>query len=130
MEDDPVSMVDTEELEHVRYSSDKKSTTFMKLKNRIKTLELNLNLSSRYKINIFTRWRADGVLQTFILLVLLHRYLEELSQRYKRQMEEMYVSLNRTIMKLANTSKSAEARVSSSRFYWVSQQEGVIKSES
>lgn len=40
------------------------------------------------------------------------RYLEELSQRYRRQMDDMYVSLNKTITKLANTSKSAERRVS------------------
>jgi hypothetical protein len=61
-----------------------KETTLMKLRNRMKELELNLNLSSRY--------------------------LEELSQRYKRQMEEMYTSLNRTIEKLTVMSKSAEDR--------------------
>ena len=61
-----------------------KETTLMKLRNRMKELELNLNLSSRY--------------------------LEELSQRYKRQMEEMYTSLNHTIEKLSDTSKSAEDR--------------------
>lgn len=61
-----------------------KETTFMRLRNRMKELELNMNLSSRY--------------------------LEELSQRYRRQMEEMYLSLNSTIQKLSNTSSSAEAR--------------------
>jgi len=41
----------------------------------------------------------------------LRRYLEELSQRYKRQMDDMYSSLNKTIAKLSNTAKSAEDRV-------------------
>ena len=39
------------------------------------------------------------------------RYLEELSQRYRRQMEQMYLSLNKTIQKLSNTSRTAEQRV-------------------
>ena len=43
--------------------------------------------------------------------MVLFRYLEELSKNYKRQMEDMYTSLNKTITKLTNTSKSAEARV-------------------
>ena len=38
-------------------------------------------------------------------------YLEELSRRYKRQMEEMYASLNRTISKLSNTAKIAAEQV-------------------
>jgi len=38
-------------------------------------------------------------------------YLEELSRRYKRQMEEMYSSLNRTISKLSNTAKIAAEQV-------------------
>jgi len=38
-------------------------------------------------------------------------YLEELSRRYKRQMEEMYTSLNRTITKLTNTAKIAAEQV-------------------
>ena len=40
------------------------------------------------------------------------RYLEELSRRYKRQMEEMYSSLNHTITKLSNTAKIAAEQVS------------------
>ena len=40
------------------------------------------------------------------------RYLEELSQRYKKKMEEMYSSLDFAIEKLAATAKSAEERVS------------------
>jgi len=38
-------------------------------------------------------------------------YLEELSRRYRRQMEEMYSSLNRTISKLSNTAKIAAEQV-------------------
>ena len=49
--------------------------------NKIKTLELNLSLSSQY--------------------------LEELSQRYRRQMDEMQKNFNQTIFKLNETSKSA-----------------------
>ena len=38
------------------------------------------------------------------------RYLEELSQRYRKRMEDMYKSLNRTIQKLQNMSASAEVQ--------------------
>ena len=48
---------------------------------------------------------------TDFFVILCRRYLEELSKNYKRQMEDMYTSLNKTITKLTNTSKSAEARV-------------------
>ncbi|ERE70968.1 protein osteopotentia-like protein [Cricetulus griseus] len=36
------------------------------------------------------------------------RYLEELSQRYRKQMEEMQKAFNKTIVKLQNTSRIAE----------------------
>lgn len=56
---------------------------------------------------IFTRSAASGfdISSGF-------RYLEELSKRYRRQMEDMYSSLNRTITKLSNTAKLAEDKVS------------------
>ncbi|KAK7889323.1 hypothetical protein WMY93_024883 [Mugilogobius chulae] len=54
----------------------------MRLNNRIKALEMNMSLSSRY--------------------------LEELSQRYRKQMEEMQRAFNKTIIKLQNTSRIAE----------------------
>ena len=72
-----------EEQPGVRLST-RKETAYMRLNNRIKALELNLSLSSSY--------------------------LEKLSQRYKRQMEDMYSSLNKTINKLTNMSKRAVER--------------------
>ncbi|XP_064648858.1 SUN domain-containing ossification factor-like isoform X2 [Lineus longissimus] len=63
-------------------SAGKRESAIMRLNNRVKALELNMSLSSRY--------------------------LEELSQRYKKQMEAMYRSFNITIGRLMNTSKWAE----------------------
>ncbi|PIK37967.1 putative SUN domain-containing ossification factor [Apostichopus japonicus] len=51
-----------------------KDSVFMRLNNRIKSLELNLSLSSKY--------------------------LEELSKSYKKQMEEMQKSFNKTVTTL------------------------------
>nr|XP_046156597.1 LOW QUALITY PROTEIN: SUN domain-containing ossification factor-like [Oncorhynchus gorbuscha] len=64
------------------YGSSQKESVFMRLNNRIKALEMNMSLSSRY--------------------------LEELSQRYRKQMEEMQRAFNKTIVKLENTSRIAE----------------------
>ncbi|XP_035810360.2 SUN domain-containing ossification factor isoform X3 [Amphiprion ocellaris] len=64
------------------HGSSQKESVFMRLNNRIKALEMNMSLSSRY--------------------------LEELSQRYRRQMEEMQKAFNKTIIKLQNTSRMAE----------------------
>uniref|UniRef100_A0A6Q2Z7L8 SUN domain-containing ossification factor n=1 Tax=Esox lucius TaxID=8010 RepID=A0A6Q2Z7L8_ESOLU len=64
------------------HSSSQKESVFMRLNNRIKALEMNMSLSSRY--------------------------LEELSQRYRKQMEEMQRAFNKTIIKLQNTSRIAE----------------------
>ncbi|XP_053101732.1 SUN domain-containing ossification factor isoform X2 [Hemicordylus capensis] len=64
------------------HGSNQKESVFMRLNNRIKALEVNMSLSSRY--------------------------LEELSQRYRKQMEEMQKAFNKTIMKLQNTSRLAE----------------------
>lgn len=61
--------------------SSSKETIFIRMINKIKTLELNLSLSSQY--------------------------LEELSQRYRRQMDEMQKNFNQTIFKLNETSKTA-----------------------
>ena len=46
-----------------------------------------------------------------VIFLWFGRYLEDLSQRYRRQMEEMYRSLNKTIGKLTNTSRAAAERV-------------------
>lgn len=62
--------------------SSSKETIFIRMINKIKTLELNLSLSSQY--------------------------LEELSQRYRRQMDEMQKNFNQTIFKLNETSKSTD----------------------
>ncbi|XP_035375643.1 SUN domain-containing ossification factor isoform X2 [Electrophorus electricus] len=62
--------------------SNQKESVFMRLNNRIKALEMNMSLSGRY--------------------------LEQLSQRYRRQMEEMQKAFNKTIIKLQNTSRMAE----------------------
>ncbi|XP_038269202.1 SUN domain-containing ossification factor isoform X3 [Dermochelys coriacea] len=64
------------------HGSNQKESVFMRLNNRIKALEVNMSLSSRY--------------------------LEELSQRYRKQMEEMQKAFNKTIVKLQNTSTIAE----------------------
>nr|XP_029499221.1 SUN domain-containing ossification factor-like [Oncorhynchus nerka] len=63
-------------------STSQKESVFMRLNNRIKALEMNMSLSGRY--------------------------LEQLSQRYRRQMEEMQRAFNQTIIKLQNTSRKAE----------------------
>ncbi|XP_015263287.1 PREDICTED: SUN domain-containing ossification factor [Gekko japonicus] len=64
------------------HGSNQKESVFMRLNNRIKALEVNMSLSSRY--------------------------LEELSQRYRKQMDEMQKAFNKTIIKLQNTSRLAE----------------------
>ncbi|XP_053549211.1 SUN domain-containing ossification factor isoform X2 [Bombina bombina] len=64
------------------HGSNQKESVFMRLNNRIKALEVNMSLSSRY--------------------------LEELSQRYRKQMEEMQRAFNKTILKLSNNSRIAE----------------------
>ncbi|XP_068581427.1 SUN domain-containing ossification factor-like isoform X2 [Cebidichthys violaceus] len=64
------------------HGSSQKESVFMRLNNRIKALEMNMSLSGRY--------------------------LEELSQRYRKQMEEMQRAFNKTIIKLQNTSRIAE----------------------
>ncbi|KAK3567622.1 hypothetical protein QTP86_020280 [Hemibagrus guttatus] len=64
------------------HGSSQKESVFMRLNNRIKALEMNMSLSGRY--------------------------LEQLSQRYRKQMEEMQKAFNKTIIKLQNTSRMAE----------------------
>ncbi|KAM4728219.1 SUN domain-containing ossification factor isoform 2-T2 [Anableps anableps] len=64
------------------HGSSQKESVFMRLNNRIKALEVNMSLSGRY--------------------------LEQLSQRYRKQMEEMQKAFNKTIIKLQNTSRIAE----------------------
>ncbi|AWP04472.1 putative SUN domain-containing ossification factor-like [Scophthalmus maximus] len=64
------------------HGSGQKESVFMRLNNRIKALEMNMSLSGRY--------------------------LEQLSQRYRKQMEEMQKAFNTTIIKLQNTSRIAE----------------------
>lgn len=64
------------------HGSSQKESVFMRLNNRIKALETNMSLSGRY--------------------------LEQLSQRYRKQVEEMQRAFNKTIIKLQNTSRTAE----------------------
>uniref|UniRef100_A0A672NMT9 SUN domain-containing ossification factor-like n=1 Tax=Sinocyclocheilus grahami TaxID=75366 RepID=A0A672NMT9_SINGR len=64
------------------HGSNQKESVFMRLNNRIKVLEMNMSLSGRY--------------------------LEQLSQRYRKQVEEMQKAFNKTIIKLQNTSRMAE----------------------
>uniref|UniRef100_A0A8C6LXR5 SUN domain containing ossification factor n=1 Tax=Nothobranchius furzeri TaxID=105023 RepID=A0A8C6LXR5_NOTFU len=64
------------------HGSNQKESVFMRLNNRIKALEVNMSLSGRY--------------------------LEQLSQRYRKQMEEMQKAFNKTIIKLQKTSRIAE----------------------
>uniref|UniRef100_S4RGU9 SUN domain-containing protein n=1 Tax=Petromyzon marinus TaxID=7757 RepID=S4RGU9_PETMA len=65
--------------------SAQKESVFMRLSNRIRALELNVSLSSRY--------------------------LEEVSLRYRRQMEEMQKTFDKTIVKLLNSSRMAQEQV-------------------
>ncbi|XP_008292104.1 SUN domain-containing ossification factor isoform X2 [Stegastes partitus] len=73
---------DTEQNGNPVHGSSQKESVFMRLNNRIKALEMNMSLSGRY--------------------------LEQLSQRYRKQMEEMQKAFNKTIIKLQNTSRIAE----------------------
>nr|XP_061786988.1 SUN domain-containing ossification factor-like [Nerophis lumbriciformis] len=68
--------------QNLLHGSSQKESVFMRLNNRIKALETNMSLSGRY--------------------------LEQLSQRYRKQMEEMQKAFNQTIIKLQNTSRIAE----------------------
>ncbi|XP_077987005.1 SUN domain-containing ossification factor-like [Glandiceps talaboti] len=61
-----------------------KESIFMRLNNRIKDLEYNMSLSQQY--------------------------LQELSQKYRKQMEELQKTFNKTISKLTETSKEAESK--------------------
>ncbi|XP_022110624.1 SUN domain-containing ossification factor-like isoform X2 [Acanthaster planci] len=61
-----------------------KESVFMRLNNRIKSLELNMSLSSRY--------------------------LEELSQRYRKRMDEMQKAFNKTIQALTENAQKAEEK--------------------
>nr|XP_020474000.1 SUN domain-containing ossification factor-like isoform X2 [Monopterus albus] len=72
----------TEQNGNLVHGSSQKESVFMRLNNRIKALEMNMSLSGRY--------------------------LEQLSQRYRKQMEEMQKAFNKTIIKLQNTSRVAE----------------------
>ncbi|XP_054481085.1 SUN domain-containing ossification factor-like isoform X2 [Anoplopoma fimbria] len=72
----------TEQNGNTVHGSSQKESVFMRLNNRIKALEMNMSLSGRY--------------------------LEQLSQRYRKQMEEMQKAFNKTIIKLQNTSRIAE----------------------
>nr|XP_019967038.1 PREDICTED: SUN domain-containing ossification factor-like isoform X2 [Paralichthys olivaceus] len=72
----------TEQNSNLVHGSSQKESVFMRLNNRIKALEMNMSLSGRY--------------------------LEQLSQRYRKQMEEMQKAFNKTIIKLQNTSRIAE----------------------
>ncbi|XP_031710976.1 SUN domain-containing ossification factor isoform X1 [Anarrhichthys ocellatus] len=72
----------TEQNGNTVHGSSQKESVFMRLNNRIKALEMNMSLSGRY--------------------------LEQLSQRYRKQMEEMQKAFNTTIIKLQNTSRIAE----------------------
>lgn len=63
----------------------KRESAIMRLNNRIKALELNVSLSSRF--------------------------LDELSQRYRKQSEEMMNFLNRTVARLRNATKKTEETV-------------------
>ncbi|GAB1599231.1 SUN domain-containing ossification factor-like isoform X1 [Argonauta hians] len=63
----------------------KRESAIMRLNNRIKALELNVSLSSRF--------------------------LDELSQRYRKQSEEMMHFLNKTVARLGNVTKRTEETV-------------------
>ncbi|KAK8788702.1 hypothetical protein V5799_021522 [Amblyomma americanum] len=66
--------------------SSQRESVFMRINNRIKALELNMSLSGQY--------------------------LEELSRRYRHQMDEMQRAFNRTVNALNKTAQKAAEKVS------------------
>ncbi|KAA0718441.1 SUN domain-containing ossification factor [Triplophysa tibetana] len=79
---DDVAMLEMTTADLPAHGSGQKESVFMRLNNRIKVLEMNMSLSGRY--------------------------LEQLSQRYRRQMEDMQRAFNQTLQTLQNTSRIAE----------------------
>ncbi|XP_056598672.1 SUN domain-containing ossification factor-like isoform X3 [Triplophysa dalaica] len=79
---DDVTMLEMTTADLPSHGSGQKESVFMRLNNRIKVLEMNMSLSGRY--------------------------LEQLSQRYRRQMEDMQRAFNQTLQTLQNTSRIAE----------------------
>lgn len=80
--DAPLDHTDPQNSSTAAHSGSQKESVFMRLSNRIRVLEMNMSLSGRY--------------------------LEQLSQRYRRQVEEMQRAFNTTIIKLQNTTTMAE----------------------
>lgn len=80
--DATLDLADPQNASTAAHSGNQKESVFMRLSNRIRVLEMNMSLSGRY--------------------------LEQLSQRYRRQVEEMQRAFNNTIIKLQNTTTMAE----------------------
>ncbi|XP_057190424.1 SUN domain-containing ossification factor-like [Triplophysa rosa] len=79
---DDVTMLEMTTADLPAHGSGQKESVFLRLNNRIKVLEMNMSLSGRY--------------------------LEQLSQRYRRQMEDMQRAFNQTLKTLQNTSRIAD----------------------
>lgn len=96
------------------HGSNQKESVFMRLNNRIKALEMNMSLSSRYLEELSQRYTHTHTYATK-LLCLFSRLSPDwsvlLSFRYRKQMEEMQRAFNKTIIKLQNTSRIAEEQV-------------------
>ncbi|KAG8436681.1 hypothetical protein GDO86_007680 [Hymenochirus boettgeri] len=79
-----------------------------------RTTKLNIRELCQWKPNSWLQpkesvfMRLNTALSHGSKYVTYSRYLEELSQRYRKQMEEMQRAFNKTILKLQNTSRIAE----------------------
>ncbi|RXM92315.1 SUN domain-containing ossification factor [Acipenser ruthenus] len=105
------------------HGSNQKESVFMRLNNRIKALEMNMSLSSRYLEELSQRrvsvWRSvpHSVSTVLLSVVAALIILNKLSmhpfnfipvETYRKQMEEMQRAFNKTVIKLQNTSRIAE----------------------
>ncbi|MGH0178714.1 UNVERIFIED_CONTAM: hypothetical protein FKN15_077557 [Acipenser sinensis] len=105
------------------HGSNQKESVFMRLNNRIKALEMNMSLSSRYLEELSQRrvsvWRSvpHSVSTVLLSVVAALIILNKLSmhplnfipvEMYRKQMEEMQRAFNKTVIKLQNTSRIAE----------------------
>lgn len=113
------------------HGSSQKESVFMRLNNRIKALEMNMSLSSRYLEELSQRY-SHRMQQRSCTTMLKHScfipvlfkshnfnvatpFRPTVHSRYRKQMEEMQKAFNKTIIKLQNTSRIAQEQVGSGK---------------
>ncbi|KAJ8299908.1 hypothetical protein KUTeg_021427 [Tegillarca granosa] len=96
-----------------------KRDPIMRLNNRIKALELNVSLSSRYCRYNFDSSMFNGLFVVVVFFFvffstfpgqLLILFLDRMSQKFKRQSEDLMKTLNKTIGRFENVTREAEIR--------------------